>query len=310
MVNREATGEEEDLVQLYLNDIGRHPLLTKEDEVRLGQAIQAGAAASEELACGAALDPDRRLALEASVQAGTEAAQTFVESNLRLVVSLAKRYASSGVALLDLIQEGNLGLIHAVEKFDPSKGFKFSTYATWWIRQALGRGIANTGRTIRLPVHASEQLLAMRMERARFEAGHGRTPDPDELAAALGLSVGKVEELLPFLHEPSSLSESVGDGDGELGELVADVSTQAPDEQVFASMLPAQVNELLSSLDCREREILLLRYGLDRGRPRTLEEVSQYFDLSREGIRTIEAKALLKLRRRGNDGGRDLLLTA
>ena len=298
---------DEDLVQLYLTEIGNHPLLSKEDEVRLGEAVQAGAAAAGELAHATDLDPARREVLEAEVRAGAEATEAFVNSNLRLVVSLAKRHVGSGLALLDLIQEGNCGLIRAVEKFDPDKGFRFSTYATWWIRQAIWRGVANCGRTIRLPVHASEQLLSLRMEGARFEARNGRAPSREELAEALGLSVGKVEELLPFLHDPTSLSEPMGDGDGELGDLVEDAAASGPDQQVFASMLPAQVGELLSALDFREREVLLLRYGLDRGRPRTLEEVSRYFDLTREGVRNIEVKALRKLRRRCNAGQRDLL---
>jgi RNA polymerase sigma factor (sigma-70 family) len=299
--------DDEDIVQLYLNDIGKHPLLTKDDEVRLGEAVQAGAAAAKELAETAPCDPRRRAALEARVCAGAAATEAFVKSNLRLVVSVAKRYASCGLPLLDLVQEGNFGLIHAVEKFDPKKGFKFSTYATWWIRQAIGRGIANNGRTIRLPVHAGDQLLSIRMERASFEARNGRAPRAEELAEATGLSVRKVEELLPFVHDPVSLSEPLGDGERELGDMVVDVGAEAPERQVFASMLPAQVAELLSALDAREREVLYLRYGLDRGRPRTLEEVSQYFDLTREGIRQVEAKAILKLRRRFTRGERDLL---
>ncbi len=304
---RAGTVQHEDIVQLYLNDIGKHPLLTKDDEARLGHAVKDGAAATKELARSGALDDERRAALEARVRAGNQAAEAFVKSNLRLVVSIAKRYASSGLPLLDLVQEGNVGLMHAVEKFDPKKGFKFSTYATWWIRQAIGRGIANTGRSIRIPVHAGEQLLALEMERTAFEVRHGRTPRSDELAEALGVSVDKVEELLPFVHDPLSLSEPVGDGERELGDLVEDTCSQAPDQQVFAAMLPAQVAELLSALDFRERKILFLRYGLDRGRPRTLEEVSEHFDLTREGIRGIEVKAIQKLRRRCNRDQRELL---
>ncbi|HSH58484.1 MAG TPA: sigma-70 family RNA polymerase sigma factor [Acidimicrobiales bacterium] len=299
--------QDQDLIGLYLQDIGRYPLLTKEDEARLGEAVQSGAAAAAELARGTTVDPERRAALEARVRRGEEAAEAFVKSNLRLVVSVAKRYAGSGVPLLDLVQEGSCGLIHAVEKFDPKKGFKFSTYATWWIRQAIGRGIANTGRTIRLPVHASDQLLALRMERAAFEVRHGRIPSSEELAQALGVSVRKVEELAPFVHEPASLSEPVGEDQRELGEFVEDTGAEAPDKQLFASMLPAQVTELLAKLDFREREVLFLRYGLDRGQPRTLEEVAQHFDVTREGIRNIEIKAIAKLRRRCTRGERDLL---
>ena len=302
-----ARVDDDDLVQLYLNDIGRYPLLAKDDELRLGEAVQAGEAAAAALMSDRQIDPERRAELEDLVRAGAEAAAHFVNCNLRLVVSIAKRYATAGLPLLDLVQEGNFGLMHAVEKFDPHKGFKFSTYATWWIRQAIGRGIANTGKAIRLPVHAGDQLFALRMESVAFEVRCGRAPRPAELAEALDLPLRKVEELLPHLQDPVSLSEPLKDGERELGDLVEDTSSQAPDQQVFASMLPAQVAELLSSLDAREREVLCLRYGLDRGRPRTLEEVSQRFGLTREGIRQIEAKAVLKLRRRFNRGERDLL---
>ncbi|MDP9005459.1 MAG: sigma-70 family RNA polymerase sigma factor [Actinomycetota bacterium] len=302
-----ARVDDDDLIQLYLNDIGKYPLLTKDDEVRLGEAVQAGEAAAAELMSGARVDTERRAELEAQVRAGTEAAIQFINSNLRLVVSIAKRYPTSGLPLLDLVQEGNFGLMHAVEKFDPHKGFKFSTYATWWIRQAIGRGIANTGRSIRLPVHAGDQLFALRMESIAFEVRCGRAPRPAEMAEVLGLPLRKVEELMPYLQDPVSLSEPLHDGERELGDVVEDSSSEAPDQQVFAAMLPAQVAELLSSLEPREREVLCLRYGLDRGRPRTLEEVSQRFDLTREGIRQIEAKAVLKLRRRFNRGERDLL---
>ncbi|MDQ3353170.1 MAG: sigma-70 family RNA polymerase sigma factor [Actinomycetota bacterium] len=302
-----SRAEDEDLVQLYLNDIGKYPLLSKKDEARLGMAIRAGRVASAEFLADEPPPVDRRAELLAVAQAGEEAGLTFVKCNLRLVVSIAKRYPTSGLPLLDLIQEGNFGLIHAVEKFDPSKGFKFSTYATWWIRQAIGRGIANTGRPIRLPVHASDQLVGLRIESIAFEVRHGRAPRADELAKSLGLTERKVEELLPYLHDPVSLSEPLGDGERELGDVVEDTGAQAPDQQVFAAMLPAQVSDLLAGLDAREREILCLRYGLDRGRPRTLEEVSQRFDLTREGVRQVEAKALLKLRRRAVRGERDLL---
>ncbi|MGI8758839.1 MAG: sigma-70 family RNA polymerase sigma factor [Acidimicrobiales bacterium] len=300
--------EDEDLVQIYLDDIGRHPLLNKDDELRLGRAVQAGAAAARELDSGATSDAWRQEELEGQVRAGEEAAATFVRCNLRLVVSIAKRHPVSGLSLLDLVQEGNFGLMHAVRKFDPDKGFKFSTYATWWIRQSIGRGVANTARAIRLPVHAGDQLVGLRIESIAFEVRHGRPARPAELAESLDLPVRKVEELLPYLQDPASLSEPVGiEGETELGDLVEDASNQPPDQQVFSAMLPAQVAELLATLGPREREVLCLRYGLDRGRPRTLEEVSQRFGLTREGIRQIEAKAILKLRRRSNRGERDLL---
>ena len=287
----------EDIVRLYLSDIGKHPLLTREDEAHLGELIEAGKAAAAQLADQPA--PSRRRAAElgAKVRAGEEAAARFVKSNLRLVVSIAKRYQSSGLPLLDLIQEGNLGLMHAVAKFDRSKGFKFSTYATWWIRQSIVRGIASTGRSIRLPVHAGEQVARLRKMSAAFESEHGRAPDLAELAGELGLPVPKVEELVLCMPEPLSLSERLGEeGETELGDLVEDRSGTAPDEAVFASMLPVQVVQLLAPLSEREQQILCLRYGLDRGEPRTLAEVAERFGVSRERIRYIEAKAINKLR--------------
>ncbi len=297
----------EDVVHLYLDDIGRHALLDQADEACLGQAIAEGKSAAVQLA-GGELPPAERRRLEEKVWAGRVAAARFVTANLRLVVSVAKRYRSSGLALLDLVQEGNLGLMHAVEKFDHKKGFKFSTYATWWIRQAITRGIANSGRTIRLPVHAGEHLLDLKMASAAFEARHGRPPDPSELARAVGMPVSKVNQLLPYTLEPVSLSEPRGDqGDTQLGELVEGPGTQAPDEVVFASMLPAQVAELLARLEEREQQVLCLRYGLDRGEPRTLSEVAEHFGVSRERVRHIEAKALTKLRKSSPAGLRDLI---
>ena len=204
---------------------------------------------------------------------GANTHRRFVRSNLRLVVSIAKGYRASGLPLLDLIQEGNLGLIRAVDRFDPCRGFKFSTYATWWVRQAIARGIANTSRTIRLPVHAGDQLLAIRMAAPPSRSATAARPRPFELADAVSLPAKKMEELLPYLGEPASLSEHLIDGETEMGELVVDLTSLPPDQSVFASMLP-QVAELLSVLDTREQEILCLRYGLDRGRPRTLAEVA------------------------------------
>ncbi|HWC11918.1 MAG TPA: sigma-70 family RNA polymerase sigma factor [Acidimicrobiales bacterium] len=298
--------EEEDLLQLYLNDIGKHALLTRAEEVRLGAVIRAGRAAHAELARGR-LPVEERPALEEKVRAGEEAAQRFVKANLRLVVSIAKKYQASGVPLLDLIQEGNFGLMHAVERFDSRRGFKFSTYATWWIRQTIARGIANTGRTIRLPVHAGDQLLAVRMTSAALEVRLGRMPKAEEVSEAVGLPARKVQELTPYLSEPLSLSERPSDTDVELGELVEDVSSPPPDQVVYQAMLPAQVADLLKLLEPREQEVLCLRYGLDRGKPRTLEEVGEQFGLTREGVRQVELKAIAKLRRSTSRGVRDLL---
>jgi RNA polymerase sigma factor (sigma-70 family) len=301
--------DEEDLVRLYLTDIGQFELLDKEDEVRLAQAIEAGAEASRRLEeAENRLDPALERQLRRTVRAGDEAERAFVQSNLRLVVSIAKKYQSSGLPLLDLIQEGNLGLMHAVEKFDWRKGFKFSTYATWWIRQAITRGIANTGRTIRLPVHAGDTLVRLQKARTMLELRLGRHPTRLELAAEVGLDEERVVEALRFSADPLSLSEPLREGDGVLGDVVEDRSAVSPFEAAAVSLLPAQVRRLLAHLDDREQEILRLRYGIDRGEPRTLEEVGEYFSLTRERIRQIEARAMSKLRHPSSDtGARDLL---
>ena len=306
--------EEEDLVRLYLADIGHYRLLTKDDEVRLAQVIERGAEARLQLdaagpAPGGDLSPGRRRELRRHVRDGDSAQQVFVKSNLRLVVSIAKKYQASGLPLLDLIQEGNLGLMHAVEKFDWRKGFKFSTYATWWIRQAITRGIANTGRTIRLPVHAGDTLTRLQKARARLEVRLGRPPTRAELCIEVEMPEERVNEALRFGLEPISLSAPLrDDGDAELGDVVEDRSADSPFEKAANSLLPAQIVRLLNPLDDREREILRLRFGLDRGEPRTLEEVGAHFHLTRERIRQIEARAMSKLRHPSSDtGARDLL---
>ena len=301
--------DEEDLVRLYLTDIGQFTLLTKDDEVRLAQAIEAGTAAREELEeKGKDLTPARKRELR-EIRGGEDAKRTFVESNLRLVVSIAKKYQASGLPLLDLIQEGNLGLMHAVEKFDWRKGFKFSTYATWWIRQAITRGIANTGRTIRLPVHAGDTLARLRRPApASSSSSAARRPRPSSPSRSR-CREEKVTEALRFALEPLSLSEPLReDGDAELGDVVEDRSAESPFEVAATALLPDEINRLLSPLDEREREILRLRFGLDRGEPRTLEEVGEHFNLTRERIRQIEARAMSKLRHPSSDtGARDLL---
>ncbi len=302
--------DEEDLVRLYLTDIGQYPLLTKDDEVRLAQAIEGRAEAEEELrATPKGLTPSRRRELRRVVRAGEDAQRTFVQSNLRLVVSIAKKYQASGLPLLDLIQEGNLGLMHAVEKFDWRKGFKFSTYATWWIRQAITRGIANTGRPIRLPVHAGDTLARVQKAQARLELKFGRPATLAELGAEVEMPEDKLIEALRFRAEPLSLSEPLReDGDAELGDVVEDRSAESPFEVAATALLPEEIDRLLSPLDMREREILRLRFGLDRGEPRTLEEVGEHFNLTRERIRQIEARAMSKLRHPSSDtGARDLL---
>ena len=301
--------DEEDLVRLYLSDIGQYCLLTKDDEVRLAQVIEAGIRAKAELSAADEEFGPRRRELRRLIRDGESAQQIFVKSNLRLVVSIAKKYQASGLPLLDLIQEGNLGLMHAVEKFDWRKGFKFSTYATWWIRQAITRGIANTGRTIRLPVHAGDTLTRLQKARSRLELKLGRPPTQAELSEEVELPEDKVVEALRFALEPLSLSEPLrDDGDAELGDIVEDRSAQSPFEVAATSLLSAEITRLLHPLDDREREILRLRFGLDRGEPRTLEEVGEYFNLTRERIRQIEARAMSKLRHPSSDtGARDLL---
>ncbi len=309
MASDRGDREDEDLVRLYLSDIGRHPLLTKDDEVRLAQQIEAGAEARAELAAAGPMSSSTRAGLRRTMRRGDEAERQFVLSNLRLVVSIAKRYQASGLPLLDLVQEGNLGLMHAVEKFDWRKGFKFSTYATWWIRQAITRGIANTGRTIRLPVHAGDTIARLQKARVRFETEHGRPATITELSAALDLSPDKVAESLRFGAEPLSLSEPLReDGEAELGDMVEDVGARSPFDAVAATLLPGHINHLLATLEPREREVLCMRFGLDRGESRTLEEVGAHFHLTRERIRQIEARAMSKLRHPSVEAGvRDLL---
>ena len=302
--------DEEDLVRLYLTDIGQYALLTKDDEVRLAKAIEAGKEAVAEMAKIKSPTATKRRELRKAIREGEVAERAFVQSNLRLVVSIAKKYQASGLPLLDLIQEGNLGLMHAVEKFDWRKGFKFSTYATWWIRQAITRGIANTGRTIRLPVHAGDTLARLQKARSRLELKFGRTATLAELAKEVEMPEDKVTEALRFAAEPLSLSEPLReDGDAELGDVVEDRSAESPFETAATALLPEEIQRLLAPLDEREREILRLRFGLGgSGEGRTLEEVGEHFNLTRERIRQIEARAMSKLRHPSSDtGARDLL---
>jgi RNA polymerase sigma factor (sigma-70 family) len=304
---------DEDLVRLYLSDIGRHALLTKADEAELAQAIEAGNGARVEIEeaerKGERLTAAKKRQLRQTMRAGEEATQTFIQANLRLVVSIAKKYQASDLPLLDLVQEGNLGLIHAVEKFDYRKGFKFSTYATWWIRQAITRGIANTARTIRLPVHAGDQLAQLRKAQGRLESQLGRRATLAELAHELNLETEKVADILMYASDPLSLSEPLReDGDAVLADVVSDGSAVSPFEAAAESLLPEEIARLLKPLDDREREILRLRFGLDRGEPRTLEEVGESFNLTRERIRQIESRAMSKLRHPCADtGARELL---
>jgi RNA polymerase sigma factor (sigma-70 family) len=299
-----------DLVRLYLTDAGRYPLLTKDDEVQLAQAMEAGRDAHAVLAeHDAALSSAKRRQLRRAQTAGAAAETAFIQSNLRLVVSIAKKYQASGLPLLDLVQEGNLGLMHAVEKFDWRKGFKFSTYATWWIRQSITRGIANTGRTIRLPVHAGDTLSAVQKAFTHLESQLGRRPTIDELVVETSLTFQVVADALRWRSDPLSLSEPLGeDGKTDLGDVVADATATSPFEQAAEALLRDEITRLLSPLDHREATIIRLRFGLDRGEPRTLEEVGEHFHLTRERIRQIEARAMSKLRHPSQDtGARDLL---
>jgi RNA polymerase sigma factor (sigma-70 family) len=299
-----------DPLRLYLDEIGKFDLLSREDEQRLGRTIDAGRVAARTLADDAgALPPDRRRELCALVAAGEQAATAFVEANLRLVVSIAKRYRSSGVALLDLVQEGNLGLIHALEKFDFGRGFKFSTYATWWIRQAITRAIANTGRTIRLPVHAGETVTRVQRAQGHLEAELGRSPRVEELAAECGLDCGRVTEALHQAQQPSSLFEPMGtDGDLTLAEVIQDRDAVPAIDQIIAAALPAHVAALLATLSEDERRVVCLRYGFDRGQARTLAEVGRTCGLSAEGARQVERRALAKLKLQSRSIGIDEIL--
>ncbi len=292
-------GADADLLRLYLNEIGRHPLLTRDDEQRMGTVIDAGRRAAADLADTDALPPDVGSRLRAEVAAGEQAGTAFVEANLRLVVSIAKRYQSSGLPLLDLVQEGNMGLIHALEKFDFGRGFKFSTYATWWIRQAITRAVANTARTIRLPVHAGETVARVQRAKAHLEAELGRSPRVEELASECDLTCDRVGEALRLAPHPASLFEPLSaEGDHTLADVVQDPDAVPAIDQIIAASLPAHVARLLGTLSEDERRVVSLRYGFDRGQPRTLAEVGRTCGLSAEGVRQVERRALAKLRLR------------
>jgi RNA polymerase primary sigma factor len=287
----------EDLVRYYLREIGAHPLLSADQEVALGRAIEDGRQAQQVLGGGGRpRQSQSRRRLEALVVAGSEAKHRFIQSNLRLVVSIAKRYQSSGLPLLDLIQEGNLGLIRAVEKFDHRKGFKFSTYATWWIRQAITRAIADKGRTIRVPVHMVEAVQQVSRSAAQLVKDLGREPTPEEISGDTGLTVERVLEAQRVTRDPVSLFERVGDDDAELADFLEDANAEVPYEVAAASLRRDEVRHVLEALSGREQQVLELRYGLLDGETRTLEEVGDRFSLTRERIRQIEAKALAKLR--------------
>lgn len=281
----------DDPVRMYLREIGRVPLLTAEEEVRLAQIMERGKI-ERQRAERLRVVPNRRF-----LEEGEEAQRRLTEANLRLVVSVAKKYIGRGMNLLDLIQEGNIGLIRAVEKFDYTKGYKFSTYATWWIRQAITRAIADQARTIRIPVHMVETINRLIRISRRLLQDLGREPTSEEIAEQMEISAEKVREIIKVSQEPVSLETPIGEeDDSHLGDFLEDHTALAPAEAASHQLLKEQVEDVLDSLTDRERKVLQLRFGLDDGRSRTLEEVGREFHVTRERIRQIEAKALRKLR--------------
>ena len=285
-----------DLVRIYLREIGRVPLLTAEDEVELAKAIEAGLFAEEKLGGGFPLLGVVYGDLELLVGEGEKAKQRLIEANLRLVVSIAKRYIGRGLVFLDLIQEGNLGLIRAVEKFDYTRGYKFSTYATWWIRQAITRAIADQARTIRVPVHMVETINKLARVQRQLHQELGREATADEIAAEMGLEPDRVAEIQRIAQEPVSLQSPIGEEESDLGDFIEDADAVVPIEAAAFIMLQDQLERVLDQLAEREQRIIQLRFGLTDGHPRTLEEVGREFGVTRERIRQIESKTLAKLR--------------
>jgi RNA polymerase primary sigma factor len=290
-----------DLVRIYLREIGRVPLLTAEDEVDLAKYIEAGLFAEEKLDGGSGtpgfgLPTAVHGDLELLVGEGVRAKQRLIEANLRLVVSIAKRYIGRGLVFLDLIQEGNLGLIRAVEKFDYTRGYKFSTYATWWIRQAITRAIADQARTIRVPVHMVETINKLSRVQRQLHQELGREASTDEIAAEMGLEPERVAEIRRIAQEPVSLQSPIGEEESDLGDFIEDADAVVPIEAAAFIMLQDQLERVLDELAAREQRIIQLRFGLTDGHPRTLEEVGREFGVTRERIRQIESKTLAKLR--------------
>ncbi len=293
----DAQGPSADLVRVYLNGIGKTALLTAEQEVDLAKRIEAGLYATHKLATTSRIPAKTATELKRVVRDGETARQHLLVANLRLVVSLAKRYSGRGMPLLDLIQEGNLGLIRAVEKFDYAKGFKFSTYATWWIRQAISRGMADQGRTIRLPVHLVEQVNKLARLKRELHQQLGRDATFAELAEESGIAEEKIADLLDHARDPVSLDMPVGsDEDAPLGDFIQDGEATSAEATVVARFMNADIAKVLDTLDDRERTVLRLRYGLEDGRPRTLDEIGRVFGISRERVRQIERDSMAKLR--------------
>ena len=298
----------EDPVRMYLKEIGKVPLLSAEEEIELAKNMEAGAVAKEKIAILKSREEnatEEELAeikeeiknLQKDLDAGDEAKKRLAEANLRLVVSIAKRYVGRGMLFLDLIQEGNLGLIKAVEKFDYRKGYKFSTYATWWIRQAITRAIADQARTIRIPVHMVETINKLIRVSRQLLQELGREPSPEEIAAEMNMPVERVREILKISQEPVSLQTPIGEEeDSHLGDFIQDDNVPVPADAAAFTLLKEQLEEVLGTLTERAQKVLTLRFGLEDGRARTLEEVGKEFNVTRERIRQIEAKALRKLR--------------
>ena len=291
----------DDPVRMYLKEIGKVDLLSPEEEIELAEKMQAGVEAKQKIeeyeAAGTKIPEEEYQQLRKAIRKGENAKKRLAEANLRLVVSIAKRYVGRGMLFLDLIQEGNLGLIKAVEKFDSTKGFKFSTYATWWIRQAITRAIADQARTIRIPVHMVETInKVIRVSRQLLqELGHD--PQPEEIAEEMGMPVERVREILKIAQEPVSLETPIGEEeDSHLGDFIPDDDALEPAEAASFTLLKEQLVEVLKTLTPREEKVLRLRFGIEDGRTRTLEEVGKEFNVTRERIRQIEAKALRKLR--------------
>ncbi|GEB51100.1 RNA polymerase subunit sigma-70 [Streptomyces sp. NHF165] len=293
----QPSGPSADLFRQYLREIGRIPLLSAAEEVELARRVEAGLFAEEKLGRETGLDERLALDLDRIVVLGRVAKRRLIESNLRLVVSVAKRYVGRGLTMLDLVQEGNLGLIRAVEKFDYARGYKFSTYATWWIRQAMSRALADQARTIRVPVHVVELINRVVRVQRRMLQERGYEPSAEEVAAQLELTEERVTEVLRLAQEPVSLHAPVGEEDDvSLGDLIEDGDAPSPVESASFLLLRQHLDAVLSTLGERERKVVQLRYGLVDGRPRTLEEIGRLFGVTRERIRQIESKTLTRLR--------------
>jgi len=300
-----TTSRREDPVKTYLREIGKVPLLTKEDEVELAMAMEAGVEAAERLTHAhlseehgiGLLSEEAKQELEKLVEKGEAARERLTVSNLRLVVSIAKRYMNRGLSFLDLIQEGNMGLMKAVEKFDYTRGYKFSTYATWWIRQAITRAIADQSRTIRVPVHMIETVRELNRVKREYIQAHGAAPTLEDLSLITDMSIDKIKKVENVSQYTASLERPIGDEDEDtLGDFIEDPSSPSPTKETFRMFLKEQLNHALGQLDEREREILKLRYGLDDDHPRTLKDVSLKFNITRERVRQIEIKAIEKLK--------------